>query len=144
MANCAKMIYKTDPWLAPYKYDVDARKNKILKTLKEMTKGTGKLSPQINNHLYYGLHLEYGYWVFREWAPNATKIYLTGSFNGWKKEEQYALKPIGGGNWELVLPQELIHHGDLYKWYVEWPGGGGERLPAYTFRAVQDPETHIF
>ncbi len=27
---------------------------------------------------------------------------------------------------------------------VEWPGGGGERIPAYATRVVQDPETHIF
>ncbi len=27
---------------------------------------------------------------------------------------------------------------------VDWPGGRGERIPAYADRVVQDPETHIF
>ena len=32
----------------------------------------------------------------------------------------------------------------LYKLKVYWPGGEGERLPAYARRVVQDPHTHIF
>jgi 1,4-alpha-glucan branching enzyme len=47
-------------------------------------------------------------------------------------------------NWELELPPESLRHGQLYKWYIEWPGGSGERLPAYVRRCVQDPETKIF
>ena len=27
---------------------------------------------------------------------------------------------------------------------VEWPGGSGERIPAYATRVMQDPDTHIF
>jgi 1,4-alpha-glucan branching enzyme len=99
----------------------------------------------MNNHIYYGLHRDArGNWVFREWAPNATKIYLIGEFNNWKRTEAYAMKPIGGGNWEIVLPSMFLDHGTLYKLYVEWKGGGAERIPAYVTRAVQDPVTKTF
>ena len=139
-----KMLYETDPYLMPFKGAIDARHSRILEAEKRYA-GGGLLKDGINNHLFYGLHkTPSGDWVFREWAPNATKLYLIGEFNNWKRTAAYALQPIGSGNWEIVLPEMFLHHGELYKLFIEWPGGGGERLPAYTTRAVQDPQTKVF
>ena len=138
-----KMIYQTDKWLRPFKAAVDARHERILDARRRIA-GDGPLSNAINNHLYYGLHRDGDSWVFREWAPNATRMYLIGDFNNWKRTEGYAFKPVGSGNWELRIPSFFIHHGELYKLFIEWPGGGGERLPAYVTRTVQDPETKVF
>ena len=138
------MIYETDTWLAPYKDAIDARHQRILDARADI-EVDGSLSRGLNNHLYYGMHrTAEGDWIFREWAPNATKIYLIGEFNNWKRTEAYALHPVGNGNWEITVNQMFISHGALYKLYVEWPGGGGERIPAYATRAVQDPETKMF
>ena len=138
------MIYETDPWLAPYRAAIDARHQRILDAVADIA-ADGSLSKGLNNHLYYGMHrTAEGDWVFREWAPNATKIYLIGEFNNWKRTEAYALKPVGNGNWEITVSSMFISDRTLYKLYIEWPGGGGERLPAYTTRAVQDPETKLF
>ena len=138
------MIYETDPWLAPYKDAIDARHRRILDARADIEVG-GSLSKGLNNHLYYGMHrTANGDWIFREWAPNATKIYLIGDFNNWKRTEAYALKPVGNGNWEIKVSSMFISDGTLYKLYIEWPGGGGERIPAYATRAVQDPETKLF
>lgn len=105
----------------------------------------GSLSEGLNNHLYYGLHrTNDGGWVFREWAPHANRIYLIGEFNNWKRTSAYALSPTGSGNWEIKLPEMFLHHGELYKLFIEWPGGGGERLPSYVRRVVQDPVTKVF
>ena len=138
------MIYDGDSWLLPYREAIDARHRHILEE-KERLSVDGSLSRGVNNHLYYGLHHNAdGDWVFREWAPNATKIYIIGDFNNWKRTEAYAMHPVGNGNWEIVIPAMFLSHGTLYKLYIEWPGGGGERLPAYVTRAVQDPETKAF
>ena len=136
-------IYDRDPWLVPYREAIERRFAKIIEKRGALA-GGGSLKLAINGNLYYCLHREDGRYVFREWAPNATKIYLIGSFNGWKRSAEWELRPIGGGTWELKVDESLISHGDLYKWYVEWPGGGGERIPAYATRCVQDPETKIF
>ena len=139
-----KMIYDTDPYLMPYKDAIDARHGRILACRERFAAG-GSLSAGINNHLYYGLHRESdGSWVFREWAPNASRIFLIGEFNNWHRTGGYALEPVGNGDWELRLPAMFLHHGELYKLFIEWPGGGAERLPSYATRCVQDPETKVF
>ena len=138
------MIYDSDEWLLPFKDVIDRRHEMILE-MKERMSVDGLLCKGMNNHMYYGLHKDdKGNWVFREWAPNATKIYLVGEFNNWKRSDIYAMKPIGNGNWEIVLPSMFLDHGTLFKLYIEWKGGGAERLPAYTTRTVQDPQTKTF
>ena len=137
-------IYDSDPYLAPYKEAIEARSARI-EAKKEKIAVDGSLSKGLNNHLYYGLHRDAdGGWVFREWAPNANRIYLIGEFNNWKRTSAYTLTPTGGGNWEIKIPGMFLHHGELYKLFIEWPGGGGERLPSYVHRVVQDPVTKVF
>lgn len=139
-----EMIYNTDPYLLPFKDAIDARHDRILAEYDRISGGKS-LYANVNNHLYYGLHRDAGGgWVFREYAPNANRIYLTGEFNNWKRSPSYELSPVGGGNWELHLPEMFLSHGDLYKLFIEWPGGGGERIPAYATRVVQDPASKIF
>lgn len=139
-----KKIYETDPYLAPYKEAIEKRHERILEERDKIAMD-GSLADGLNNHLYYGLHRDAdGGWVFREWAPNASRIYLIGEFNNWRRTAAYSLNPIGGGNWEIRLPAMFLHHQELYKLFIEWPGGGGERLPSYVRRVVQDPVTKVF
>lgn len=139
-----KKIYETDPYLAPYKEAIEKRHKRILEERDKIALD-GSLADGLNNHLYYGLHRDAdGGWVFREWAPNASRIYLIGEFNNWRRTTAYSLNPIGGGNWEIRLPAMFLHHQELYKLFIEWPGGGGERLPSYVRRVVQDPVTKVF
>lgn len=103
------------------------------------------MSDFADGHLYFGLHKTARQWVFREWAPNATAIYLIGDFNNWTEDEKYRLSPVGkSGNWELNLPLKAMKHLDLYKMKVYWEGGCGERIPAWCQRVIQDEETKIF
>ncbi|NDV69090.1 alpha-amylase family glycosyl hydrolase [Dysgonomonas sp. 25] len=138
-------LIKNDPWLKPYAEAIEGRHNYVLKKENDLT-GDGKisLSDFAGGHLYFGLHKTAKNWVFREWAPNATEIYLIGDFNGWQRDEKFLLKRIENGQWELKLPLKAIKHGDLFKMYVRWDGGEGERIPAWATRVVQDDQTKIF
>lgn len=138
-----KKIYETDPYLAPFREAIDARHERIL-ALRDRIAVGGSLSAGLNNHLYYGLHRDGDGWVLREWAPNASRIYIIGDFNNWKRIAAWEMKPTGGGNWEIRLPEMFMRHGELYRLFIEWPGGAGERLPSYVTRTVQDPETKVF
>ncbi len=139
-----KMV-KDDAWLAPYNDAIQGRHDQVTNKLNELIGSSTTLSDFADGHLYFGLHKDGRHWVFREWAPNATKIYLVGDFNKWKESEKYRLYPIGeNGNWEIKLPLKALKHLDLYKMRVYWNGGCGERIPAWCQRVVQDEETKIF
>ena len=138
-------IIKNDEWLNPFEAAIQGRHDHALYKLNELTSGKGSLSDFADGHLYFGLHRTSRQWVLREWAPNATEIYLTGTFNDWKECPEYAFKRIKGtGNWELKLPIKVLHHLDLYKLSIHWDGGQGERVPAWSQRVVQDEQTKIF
>ena len=150
-------LVKSDTYLRPYADAIEGRYNYALKREKELTGGK-KLSEWANGYMYFGLHRVEGgesnvesrklkvksKWVLREWAPNATAIYMIGDFNNWQKDEAYRLQPVGNGVWEVVLDEDMIKHEQLYKLLVEWYGGKGERIPSYTNRVVQDEVTKLF
>ena len=145
-SNAHVGLVKNDAYLEPYEDAIRGRHDHYLWKLNQLT-GNGRktLTDFANGHEYYGLHKLSKGWVFREWAPNATEIYLVGDFNGWQETERYRAKRIEGtGNWELRLSEKAITHGDLYKMHVYWNGGRGERIPAWVRRVVQDEQTGIF
>lgn len=138
-------LVKNDPWLEPYNEVIQGRHGRVLDKIAELTGGKSTLSDFADGHLYFGLHKTARQWVFREWAPNATAIYLIGDFNNWTEDEKYRLSPVGkSGNWELKLPLKAMKHLDLYKMKVYWEGDCGERIPAWCQRVIQDEETKIF
>lgn len=138
-------IIKNDPWLEPYAKAITGRYNYAVKREKDLTRnGEIALSDFATGYLYFGLHKTKEEWVLREWAPNATEIFLIGSFNNWQRMESYRLKRREGGVWEVKIPLERIHHQDHYKLLVSWNGGQGERIPAWCRRVVQDKTTYIF
>ncbi len=139
-------ILRSDPWLEPYAAAISGRHNDAARKMCELTADTGgSLSEFANAYKYFGLtHGPRGTWVFREFAPNATEIFLIGTFNNWRPSEAFRLTMTGKGVWELKLPKNALKDGDLYKMLVYWPGGSGERIPAYAQRVVQDSATGIF
>lgn len=138
-------LIENDSWLMPYADAINGRHQHALDKEAQLTNhGSKSLSDFASGYLYFGLHPTNEGWVIREWAPNATHIYLIGTFNNWQEKEEYKLTPLDNGEWELALPETAIHHMDLYKLMVHWNGGCGERIPAWATRVVQDENTNIF
>ncbi len=140
-------LIRNDKYLAEYAAAIEGRHQYVLDKINELTnKGKISLADFADGHLYFGLHHQAdGSWVLREWAPNATAIYMVGDFNKWQEKTKYAMKRIKNtGNWELKLPSTALKHGDLFKLRVHWDGGEGERIPAWATRVVQDEQTKIF
>lgn len=138
-------IIEKDPWLKPYETVISDRYQAVVDKMSVLTnKGKTTLYEFASGHLYFGLHKTADGWVFREWAPNATKIYLIGTFTDWRENETFQLTPLSNGVWEVILKESALMHGDLFKLKIYWEGGYGERIPAWITRVVQDPITHIF
>lgn len=139
-----KRQLERDPYLIPYSDIIKRRLELVELTQQCLTQEKTSLPDFASGHEYFGLHHRRGRWVFREWAPNATAIYLIGDFSNWAENNNYALNKLSNGVWEIELASDKLAHGDLYRLRIHWPGGEGDRIPAYTRRVVQDPKTLIF
>jgi len=134
----------SDPFLRPYMQVRQKRLDYVCQIERRLTQGIMTLADFASGHEYYGLHSINGEWIFREWAPNATGIWVVGDMTGWEERRSFALQRIDPeGNWEIRLPSDRLTHGDLFRLRVQWPGGSGDRIPAYTRRVVQDPDTSV-
>ena len=148
--DIVKKILEKDSFLTPYADSITDRILKIRKLEQRLTCSEMSLREFASGHEYFGLHYFYNNsqdngWVLREWAPNASKIYLVGDLSGWQEKEEFKLKRINSdGVWEIILPFDALSHKDFYRLRVHWPGGAGDRIPAYARRVVQDPVTLIF
>ncbi len=134
-----------DPYLAPYQEVLQRRTDQADASAEKLSREPGSLTEFACAHEYYGLHFQGNRWVFREWAPNASAIILVGEFSDWRKRPEFALHRLPRGDvWEGVWPANTFRHEQKFHLLVEWPGGEGERLPAYARRVVQDPDTHLY
>ncbi|MCK9522928.1 MAG: alpha-amylase family glycosyl hydrolase [Proteobacteria bacterium] len=137
-------IVQGDAGLAPYAHHFEHRLQALQHTLTHLTGEGTSLADFAAGHEYYGLHRHGAQWVFREWAPGATEVFLIGAFSSWRADERFALSRINEkGDWELALDSAHLQHGDAYKLLMRWPGGEGERVPAWARRVIQDPHTHL-
>ncbi|WP_392387212.1 1,4-alpha-glucan branching protein GlgB [Jannaschia aquimarina] len=62
---------------------------------------------------------------FVVWAPNARRVSVVGHFNAWDGRRHPMRRRLGGGLWELFVPE--VGAGDLYKFEIV--GVHGDLLP---------------
>jgi 1,4-alpha-glucan branching enzyme len=138
-----------DPWLEPSKNDIEFRIARFEDRLNAIEKKFGSLSDFADGYNYFGINYDKKRkgWFYREWAPEANALYLTGDFNNWEKFS-HPLKKDEFGIWEIFLPHKdyakTFIHGSKVKVLVDSPNGLNFRIPAYIRRAVQDEDTKNF
>ena len=138
-----KTLIDLDQWLAPHESTIQAREKYISSKLKKVLSGKTPAEFAMG-FLHFGLHKTDAGWTFREWAPNATQIFLVGDFSDWKEREEFALSRDKNGEWSVNLPENSLRHGQKYKLRVYWSGGDGWRLPSYANYVVQDENSVDF
>ncbi|MBC7627352.1 alpha amylase C-terminal domain-containing protein [Ferruginibacter sp.] len=142
-------IIEEDPWLDPYDQDANERFERYEKAYKEIEGAEGSLLNFAKGHYYYGIHFnkEKNGWTYREWAPDAHNLYLTGDFNEWNRTT-HPLDKNNNGDWEIFLPYEKYKdsfvHGSKVKVTIRGVNGLTDRIPAYIRRVIQDTSTHDF
>lgn len=138
-----KTLVDLDQWLAPHKSTIQAREKYISSKLKNVLSSKTPAEFAMG-FLHFGLHKTDAGWTFREWAPNATQIFLVGDFSDWKEREEFALSRDKNGEWSINLPENSLRHGQKYKLRVYWSDGDGWRLPSYANYVIQDENSVDF
>ena len=135
-------ILTIDPYLAPYEKDFDLRMKNYRRKKKELLGKGQTLSDFANGYAYFGFQQTADGWYYREWAPGADKMYLTGDFCNW---ERYACPMEKGddGVFQVFLPgKDALNAGMKVLSVVVSGGKEYDRIPAYATRVEQDKVTH--
>ncbi len=134
-------ILELNPQLVPYQSYIDERMALYHEAKAKLLTKCGTLNEFANAHQYFGFHHVNGGWYYREWAPGANALYLTGDFNGWNRTS-HPLTRLENGNWEIFLKGEkTLWEGCRVKVVIESALGTADRIPLYARRVVQDKET---
>ena len=134
-------IFKADPLLKNYEADFDLRMNNYHRKKNELLAPGQTLADFSNGSLFFGFHRENGGWYYREWAPAAEAMYLTGDFNGWDRHA-CPLQRKENGVFEVFLPGEhALQDGQRVMAIVVHNGQELDRIPLYATRVIQDPVT---
>ncbi len=134
-------IFRIDPNLKQYRQDICQRMENYENKKRQLLAPGQTLSDFANGHLFFGLHRTQNGWVFREWAPGADKLYLTGEFNGWNRTAT-PLTREENGVYTLTLPADALRQGQEYAVVVEKDGQLLDRIPSYANYVVQNRHTH--
>ncbi len=139
-----KSILEIDPYLAPYKKDIELRTKLYTEKRAELLGEHGSISDFANGHKFFGFHKTADGWVYREWAPAAERMYLTGDFNGWNTES-HELTRLQNGVFEIQLKgKNALKAGQKVQAIVIHNGQMLRRIPLYATRVVQDPENFLW
>jgi len=135
-------IFEYDPYLLPFENDIKLRMSNYERKRRELIGDNGKLIDFANAHEYFGFHKTDKGWVYREWAPAADAMYLTGDMNGWQ-QPGWEMKKLGGGVFELYIDgHDTLFNGCYVKAVVRTEDRLLFRIPLYIRRVLQDPDNY--
>ncbi|MCC2669851.1 MAG: 1,4-alpha-glucan branching protein, partial [Armatimonadetes bacterium] len=138
-------LIQNDPWLESHREALQYRIDHYRKSLARIESSGGLLGPISQGHQFFGFNRgesagQAGVW-YREWAPGAEGLFLTGDFNDWSRTT-HPLTRGADGVWSLFLPDayyaERLTHGSRLKAHVVAGGTRLDRLPAYARRVIQE------
>ena len=137
-------ISKIDPNLRPFESDLQLRMDRYADMMAALLSDGRTLSEFANAHLYFGFHRTEDGWYYREWAPGADAMYLTGDFNGWDRRD-CPMKRGENGVFEVFLPGvDALKTGQKIGAVVVRNSVEYDRIPLYANYVVQDPVTHAW
>ena len=134
-------IFEIDPQLKAYEKDIQLRMDNYKNKKKELLVPGQSLTDFANGHLFYGFHKAEGGWYYREWAPAAEAMYLTGDFNHWARYS-HPMDKKENGVFEIFIPgEDTLKDGQKLMVIVVHGGSELDRIPLYANYVVQDPAT---
>ena len=138
------MSYKIidyDPYLRPFEGDLNLRMDNYRNVRASLVGEGGNLVDFANGYKYFGFHKEGAGWYYREWAPGAQEMYLTGDFCDWNPRK-HRMDKIGNGCFEIYLPGEnALYDGCRVQAVIIHDGQELRRIPSYATRVVMEPGT---
>ena len=137
-------ILNIDPLLQPFEKDISERVENLKNKKRALLGSRGKLLDFANGYKYFGFQRTEDGWFYREWAPAADEVYLTGDFNSWSPRE-CRLEKKENGVFEVFLEgKDILKIGQKVQTVIINSGVELRRIPLYATRVVQDANTYLW
>ncbi|OHS99321.1 1,4-alpha-glucan branching enzyme IIB, precursor [Tritrichomonas foetus] len=138
-------------WLQKYRYSINLRYQNFKDALQNIENIYGSIDNFTDSYKYYGLHHRDNAIYYKEWAPNATAIYLAGDFNNWNvTDPKTKCDRDCFGCFSLCLPDNedgtpVIPHNTKVRCFLELQTGERlSRVPAWINYTYQNPNDYNF
>ena len=133
-------IVTLDPILGYFEKDLDLRMRNYRTTKKRILGEGQKLIDFANGHHFFGFHRHEDGWVYREWAPGAENLFVTGDFCNWERYA-YPMERGDNGVFTCFIPGvDTLKDGTRVMTVVQRQGRELERIPLYINRVIQEPD----
>lgn len=134
-------ILDYNPSLKPFAGDLEMRVRRYKEIKAALLQPRQSLKSFASGYKYFGFHKTAQGWYYREWAPAAEAMYLTGDFCGWDRHA-HPMTKLENGVFELFLPgKDALEHGQKVCAIVVNQGQELDRIPTYADYVVQEPGT---
>ena len=134
-------ILKIDPYLKPHEKELRFRYDRFNAEYNSVINYSGTLSSYANLHQSLGFHLssDKKKVIYKEWAPAAKNLCLTGDFNQWDRSS-HPLTRNKEGFWEILVPikdfPDIRNPESRIKVCVETEKGITDRIPLFAQRTI--------
>ena len=137
-------ILDYDYLLNSYADDIDLRMSNYENMKQRILPEGESLVDFANAHEYFGFHTTKDGWVYREWAPGAQAMYLTGDFNDWNPHA-LPMHELENGVWEVSIPgKKTLFDGCRVQAVVCANGEELRRIPLYIHRVEQEANSEVW
>ena len=139
-----------NPWLEPYKGHIEWRHRNFLDAKQRIESVAGSVDKFTQSYKEWGLHHNGKGITYKEWAPNATELYLCGDFNNWNTSDPNTKCTRDEfGMFSLFLPDkengpQIPHNTKVRCHLVLSNGQQVSRIPAWINYTYQNPENYNF
>lgn len=144
-------IFKDNDWLEEYEEPILKRRANFEAALQKINHIYGSIDNFTESYKYYGIHHRDNAIYYKEWAPNATAIYLAGDFNDWNvTDPETKCDRDMYGCFSLCLPDKAdgtprIPHNSKVRCFLELADGTRlSRVPAWINYTYQNPDNFNF
>lgn len=141
-------LLQKNPELIPFSKEINDLHYRYLGMKTYLIDGFGSLEQFSKAYEYFGFQRDSKSksWIYREWAPNAFQLWLSGDFNNWDRSG-HPMTRNAEGVWEIEIKdsaKQKLKHGQKVKVIVQGKNGILDRIPAYIRYALQDEVTKDF
>ena len=141
-------ILQNNPELLPFSKEINDFNYRYIGmgTYLRDTFGTLKKFASAYNYFGFQRDTKKKSWIYREWAPAAYQLWLSGDFNSWNRES-HPMAKNADGIWEIEIEDsqvQKLEHGQKVKVIIHAKNGTLDRIPAWIRYAVQDEITKDF